>query len=233
MKILLLLLIPLLTSCGATLDTVYDEDLSEFYGHKGGEFSYVERGVNSYEDGIRQAAEVCNGLMPKVVRSGQKITSSVMAMPVNSTVTNYGRVGNTSYSGTSSFTSYQYIPVTSTSSDHQFICPDSDLAVRAYVLDVSETTSEPNCFEIDKHFLPGVRRINILTQQPNAINCVKQQGWMRFYERRLKGSMTIFLGEKGLNTCRQLRGQMINELITHDKANLYILKNLVCSEKKP
>lgn len=232
------LLMLMLSGCAATMINNFQEDLTDPYGFSGGTFSYLDQGADfvieqRIEDGMSQAKHICGGREVHIVGENRKSTSGVMNMPVTQTAQHQGTISNgynnSSYSGSTTYTTYQSVPYTTVRNRVTFICMDNDRQESLYRIS-SPKDGAPVCENIPDYESAGQRRLEQIASTASSDDC-RNDGWIRYLT---KDSMKahLFIGDVGKQKCKQMETQLIDQQVASSDVNLWLRKNLTCSSKK-
>jgi hypothetical protein len=232
LTVLVLLLI--LSGCGARIVRTWDDDFTNMQGFKGGVFSYMIRGADfviegRYNDGVDNAKKYC-GYRPCYLKSlGRQTSVSTIMLPTFQTTQYSGSVysgGNIGgFSGTSTAQGLSTSLAVTSNGYVQFTCGDTDVDQSISILTYNEGAA-PVCKTIDTPWIAGATRIKTVAKQAESDDCIEKEGWLRFLNPDGNGKSHIFVGEKGKAFCRSLEDEIIQKQVSN--VNLFLRKRLKC-----
>ena len=214
----------LLSSCATQkLISYSQDDLQSAHKFKGGRFVY-EAG-SAVSDNLEIAKKYCDDRKVFIKNVEQKSANYTSYVSAPQTSTFQASVSNDSslnsavnIEGQQTVNSVMPIQRTLTNNYVDFVCLDSDVNQKIYLLTYSTDNSRiPKCVDYTQSAYIGDNRIKALSEKDDSKNCIEKEGWFSHYDELLQKEIFVYLGKKGLSTCRNIENYLVDNEIKPDK----------------
>lgn len=227
-----------LTSCAATMNNTWSDDLEVVGVQKGGSFYYLDEGADfvikqRQESGLNQAKQYCGNRPVYFLGQNRTTTTSVGSVPVTQTANHSGTIGSgldsTSYRGSTTYTTYAPTTYTWNHNNVQFLCGDPDVNKESYVITFGDGGAGV-CKNVEPAYAPGNQRLTSIASAASTTDCMEKDGWLQYLYKKENKKIHLFVGPKGKELCQNIENRMVQENIGADQANLWLRKTLTCGK---